>query len=248
MNNVIQTQTDFGEGKIVNEESIIFYSEGLALHGRLGYLESSKPSLVNVLLCSPHPFMCGDMENNVIRSIYRTLSQNGFTSFCFNYRGVGHSQTDRDLQEDQHLYWRYATCKDYEKKISIDCHAALNFLLKKSNPSSKIILLGYAFGCRPTLQLATNNRISECILIAPELNHSPTFLSLESIQKEVAIFFASNDTTCNRKMVKNLHVQIPNSTFLAYEISQADHFFIGKENDLANQILFHLTNKLAESK
>jgi len=43
------------------------------------------------LLCHPHPLYGGSMNNKVITTVERALQQKGWSTVCFNFRGVGAS-------------------------------------------------------------------------------------------------------------------------------------------------------------
>lgn len=43
------------------------------------------------VLCHPHPLYGGSMDNKVITTVERALQQKGWSTLCFNFRGVGES-------------------------------------------------------------------------------------------------------------------------------------------------------------
>lgn len=62
------------------------------LEGRLREGEGTK----GVIVCHPHPLYGGSMHNNVVDALEEGFSTSGFTTLCFNFRGVGTSGGDYD--------------------------------------------------------------------------------------------------------------------------------------------------------
>ncbi len=54
-----------------------FLSGNLKLEGAIHLPEGSGEKLPGVVLCHPHPLYGGDMNNNVVMAISRTLSERG---------------------------------------------------------------------------------------------------------------------------------------------------------------------------
>src|ERR1700710_2514676 len=49
------------------------------------------PSRGLAVVCHPHPLQGGTMDNKVVTTIARALTQRGWRTVRFNYRGVGQS-------------------------------------------------------------------------------------------------------------------------------------------------------------
>ncbi len=226
----------------MTEENIFFLSGSIKIQARLSYDDSLLTPVAKVLICPPHPFLGGDMENNVLTQISKTLVEHGFIVFRFNYRGIGMSETDRDLQEDQKLFWDNSTCPEYENKIYTDCEAAYQEISSVMNNVWPVYVVGYSFGCLPSLQLSNEHEIKKLCMISPPLSKwklDSELLSNNAQPKK--LFYAPDDFACSEQDVRTLYQQLAEPKFIQ-SFPEADHFFIGKEPALANSITEFLVN------
>jgi len=219
----------------VIEEKLFFMSEGIRIEGRLAYDESVKVPAAKVLLCPPHPFLGGDMENNVLTQITKTLTDNDFIVFRFNYRGIGKSESDRDLQEDQELFWKNSTCPAYEEKTYIDCEAAYQKLTGVMQTDWPVYVVGYSFGCLPSIQLSNDHDTTKLGLISPPLTKWKLDAAQLFNKKYKKFFYAPDDFACPKRDIDALYQQLPEPKSIQ-SFPDADHFFIGKELELANSV------------
>lgn len=220
----------------MTEENIFFPSEDIRIEARLSYDDSLLAPFAKVLICPPHPFLGGDMENNVLTQLSKTLVEHGFIVFRFNYRGIGLSETDRDLQEDQKLFWDNSTCPAYEEKIFIDCEAAYQKTSDVMQKDWPIYVIGYSFGCLPSIQLSNDHTIKKLSLISPPL--SKWKLGADQLCHNVQhkkLFYAPDDFACSEADVNTLYRQLVEPKSIQ-SFPEADHFFIGKEPALSNSV------------
>ena len=75
--------------------SVNFEGDVGSLEGDL-YLPNSDVKLPGVVVCHPHPMMGGDMYNNVVSAMCKSLFDLGIVSLRFNFRGVGDSAGTHD--------------------------------------------------------------------------------------------------------------------------------------------------------
>jgi uncharacterized protein len=219
----------------IQEEIIFFPSEQLSLEGRFAYDDNLSSPLAKALICPPHPFLGGDMDNNVVKQLNYTLAEAGFTVFRFNYRGIGKSESDRDLQQDQKEFWEHSTCPDYEAGIHLDCRSALQWLENTLDRSMPIYLVAYSFGCLPALSLSSNSLINKLVLISPPL--SKWKINTGQFERPIprSLFFATGDFACPEKDIEMLYAQMPEPKSIN-RFQDADHFFIGQEKQLAESV------------
>lgn len=223
------------------EESLKFDADGLALEGRLAYADWVDTPATAVLLCPPHPFLGGDMDNNVLSALSAALAAQGLAVLRFNYRGIGGSETARDLAPDQREFWEHSTCPRYEAEIREDCahaHAALLGLLP-STP--RISVIGYSFGCLPALEIAGRAPLAKLGLISPPLTKwtiDPLQLALPCPR---ALFYAPGDFACPAERIEALHAAGSGAREL-HAFPDADHFFIGHEARLADAVVRFLVD------
>lgn len=217
------------------EENLSFFSEGLRLEGRLAYGDGAGAADAKVLLCPPHPFLGGDMENNVLSALTKTLIRHELVVFRFNYRGIGQSETDRDLEQDQRAFWEDSTCPEYESKIFRDSQVALQTLVEVISTDKPVYIIGYSFGCLPAIQLASKNPVSRLGLISPPLTKWQ--FSADQFQPGTLkkLFYSTDDFACPTAAIEQLYSDMPAPCEI-HAFKDADHFFIGQEKMLANSV------------
>ncbi|MGB9826208.1 MAG: alpha/beta hydrolase [Desulfofundulus sp.] len=127
-------------------------SSGLVLEACLDLPAVSGP-FPGVVLCHPHPLYGGDMNNNVILAISRSLTGKGIASLRFNFRGVGRSQGcfANGIGEQE------------------DAQAALLLLSNREEiDPSRIGIMGYSFGGMVALAVGdTNNVVRAIAAVSP---------------------------------------------------------------------------------
>lgn len=218
----------------LTEEQVALCSDGLALEARLAYPDDGLLQ-GRVLLCPPHPFLGGDMDNNVVRALSAWLASAGFSVLRFNYRGIGASASARDLGEDQAAFWQHSTCPRYEAEITRDCAAAFAALPKLIPGAEAPILIGYSFGALPALSMAQHTPLSALVLIAPPVARWPLEFAHLRLPCPRLMVFAPDDFACPADHMRLLQQQAGEGCVLE-EIPDADHFFIGREDALCQCI------------
>ncbi|MGR9099070.1 MAG: alpha/beta hydrolase [Gammaproteobacteria bacterium] len=222
---------------ILQEEQVRFPSGGLTLEGRFAYDETLLSPLAKVLVCPPHPFLGGDMNNNVVARLGETLALGAFAVFRFNYRGIGASESDRDLQKEQQLFWERSTCPDYETAIHEDCRSALAWLKQTPDPGIPVYVAGYSFGCLPALELSeSDGLIRKLALISPPLTKWRISAGRLNRVLPRSLFFATGDFACPESDVESLYRDMPEPKSMT-RFRDAEHFFIGREVQLAAAVL-----------
>ena len=189
------------------------------LEGRLTYREenSDKPG---VILCSPHPLLAGNMDNNVITALADTLA-NHFPVLSFNYRGVGKSfKAEPDLPLFE--YWdRLDQSNDFSAIIS-DTKQVIEW---SKRFFSKFHLLGYSFGSFIGLSALPQSTLSFTGITPPLGEHN--FELLPGLRCKTLLIFAEKDSLLKQK-TNNLSAKAT-----IHNISDSDHFFLGKEQNVA---------------
>lgn len=213
------------------EEIVGVQSDGLALEGRYAYCsETAKPAAA-VLICPPHPFLGGDMDNNVVTALTRGIAADGLPVLRFNYRGIGASECTRDLHADQAEFWADSACPAYEAEIERDCHAAFAALATLVPRGTALFVLGYSFGCLPALALAQAERVERIGLIAPPLAKWPLASPAFGRRVPLAVFYAPGDFACPEADLDSFYATVPEPRE-RHCFAAADHFFVGHEADL----------------
>ncbi len=219
------------------EESLSFSSEGLSIEGLLSYSSAIQTPRAKVLLCPPHPFLGGDMQNNVIAHLNSALAEQGYLTLCFNYRGIGNSQSRRMLEADQQAFWDNSRCPEYESEMYTDCRSALEWLRLQLDRQLSILVVGYSFGCLPALKMAQQEDVvTGCALISPPLNRWPIPAEDVQFNKPKGLFYSPGDFACDSNWLQGLFESMSTPKAL-WETADADHFFIQKEPLLGEQVI-----------
>lgn len=214
------------------EEALRVDAGGLALEARLGYADDACAPAGAVLICPPHPFLGGDMDNNVLQALAAALAAAGLPVLRFNYRGIGASETARALDEDQREFWQHSSCPRYEAEIMRDAAGAYAALARLLPGIAAVSVVGYSFGCLPALAIAREAPLARLALISPPLVKWAIDDGAYDLPLPRALFYAPGDFACPRERIEALHAGATGVHEL-HAFDAADHFFIGHEAALA---------------
>jgi len=117
--------------RVLSDIDVTIPCGDITLEGRLRLPISPR---AGVLLCHPHPAFGGNMDTNLIVTLADALSQKGYATLRFNFRGVGGSTGK-------------ATGGDEEGE---DVLAALAFLREQG--VHQVVAAGYSFGAAVALE------------------------------------------------------------------------------------------------
>ena len=121
----------------MRESGIDFKSKSLTLEGVIASPNGLSGALPGVVVCHPHPLFGGDMNNDLVLAVCKSLVQEGFVTLRFNFRGVGTS--DGAFSKG-----------DKERE---DVAAALNMLRAwPAVDNARLALVGYSFGAAMILK------------------------------------------------------------------------------------------------
>lgn len=113
------------------------------LEGRLLFRPGAAPKRA-LLICPPHPFLAGNLDNNVVRALARRAAADGFAAVLFNYRGVGASSSPRPELPLYELWAALDRAGSYAE-IDLDFDAVLAWT---GGLCAEVHLAGYSFGTR----------------------------------------------------------------------------------------------------
>jgi len=141
------------------EERVHFNSGGMLLEGVLSY-EENLATPPAALICPPHPNLGGDMDNNVITALAQELSNGGYATLRFNYRGVGGSEGPfkpalskaEGTVAEKFRYWESTFGEGNLGGPLEDTKAALYFL-----KSRRVFIVGYSFGAVMGMRVGAAN-------------------------------------------------------------------------------------------
>lgn len=220
---------------MLHEESLTFMKDWFYLHGRLLYDESLEPEK-GVLLCSPHPHLGGNMENNVITHVAHALAEWGSVVMTFDYAGVGNSEGPWKSEMEQFEFWESVMDSEDYKIVIPDAEAAFDQLLKSlpSKPNT-VLVGGYSFGAIVALRLAYTRKVNGVFGISPPVGeYDLTFV--ESLDCPKYFIASDHDMACDTEEIREFCERVNAAEKLSM-IPGGDHFFVGHESTLCATLL-----------
>ena len=184
------------------------------------YYKSKQQGAPVALILHPHPQYGGTMNNRVVFETYNCFYKNKFSVIRINFRGVEKSDGVFDNGQGE---------------LS-DAAAALDWL-EKENPSfAQCWVSGFSFGALICMQLIMRRpEVNKFIAISPQPNvYDFTFLSPCPISGMVV--YGKNDELVQLDSILNLKKRLSMQKNIEVKfdsISNANHFYKGKEKDLA---------------
>jgi len=187
-----------------------------------------KGAFPGLVLCHPHPLFGGSMDNNVIYSVSKALTEKSIAVLTFNFRGVGGSQG------------RYGGGLGEQEDVT----SALDYLSKRKDiDKGRVGLAGYSFGAMVALPVANaDKRVKALVLIS--MPPGPEQISqLKNCFTPKLLISGTNDTVVPVEKARLMAGEAgePNETEL---IQGADHIWWGYEEVLAEKVSEFLTQKL----
>lgn len=219
------------------EEAVQFCSSGnLELEGVLTYEEDLRWGH-KVLLCSPHPNLGGNMDNNVILALARTLTGEGFITLRFNYRGVGGSQSYCKGFAENYKYWETTFGDGNLEGPLDDTKAALEFLESTTTEeSSKTSIVGYSFGAVMGMKVGINkSSVTALVGIATPFG-GYSFYFLATPKKPKLFICSDNDFATTIEDTKTAVARLSDPKELIIK-AHSSHFYIGNEKELCQDVL-----------
>ena len=194
---------------------VTFNCGEITLEGALEIPEG-KSIFPGVVLCHPHPLYGGDMNNNVITAVSRSLSEQGSASLRFHFRGAGNSEG-------------YFADGIGEQE---DAKAALYYLSNREEINQDALgLLGYSFGGMVALPVGINSGLVKALAaISPVI---PEDLQWDMV-KPVYIIWGTEDHFVPPPTEEEME-KLPSNVKL--EMARgASHFWWGNEKKAAAKI------------
>ena len=203
------------------EKKVFFESDGLKLEGLLNKSQSAK----GVVITHPHPLYGGDMYNNVVESIKKVYREKGYTTFRFNFRGVGESRGNYDNDQGEQE----------------DLRSALSFIA--STGIKQVALAGYSYGAWiNSLAACKDAAIKNIVLVSPPVAFID-FKPVTSIPGLKLVVTGSLDDYAPPNLVKKA-LPAWNKEATLEIINGADHFYAGYTKKLESVLrtFIHYTN------
>ena len=213
-----------------NEDKEIFIS-GPAGRIQAKYFKSKQSGAPVALILQPHPQYGGTMNNRIVYETYNCFYKNGFSVIRINFRGVDKSDGIFDNGQGE---------------LS-DAAAALDWIEKENSSYSQCWVSGFSFGALICMQLIMRRpEVNKFVAISPQPNvYDFTFLAPCPISGLVT--YGKNDELVQMDSILNLkkRLSMQKNIDVKFEpISNANHFYKGKEKELALLIDRYINEKV----
>lgn len=203
------------------------------LEGRLLYSEvgpGAAAAAGGAVVCAPHPFLAGNLENNVVRAVTRGLAAAGVPALAFNYRAVGGSFQPRPglpLFE----YWGALDAEGSYTEIEADLRDVLGFA---RGLLGAVSLVGYSFGATLALRCQEGaDAGGRWCAIAPPWGPAEV-ARLAGARGAALIVRAEREEVATAAAAAG-PVALPGVREVV--LPGSDHFFRGKEAEVAHEVV-----------
>ena len=174
------------------------------------------PARAGAVLCHPHPEYGGSMDNAVVVAVAGALVAGRVAALRFNFGGAGRSR---------------GGFSGGPAEID-DARAALAALRGELSPGAPLVLVGYSFGAWVALRLAAEtSELRHVVAIGPPLD----FLDwgfLGAVPAPITFLAGERDQFCaSARLTRTLAAHAGRIDLRT--ITGADHFFVGREDEVA---------------
>ena len=195
------------------------------------YFKNEKQGAPVALVLQPHPQYGGTMNNRIVHETYNCFYKNKFSVIKINFRGVEKSDGVFDNGQGE---------------LS-DAAAALDWIEKENPGYSQCWVSGFSFGALICMQLIMRRpEVNKFIAISPQPNvYDFTFLAPCPISGLITT--GKNDELVQIDSILNLKKRLSvqkNINVKFDSIPNANHFYKGKEKDLAYSIDQYIKDKI----
>ena len=196
------------------------------------YIKGKKVGAPIALVLQPHPQYGGTMNNRIIYETYNCFYKNGFSVIRINFRGVEKSDGMFD---------------DGQGELS-DAAAALDWLERENPGFSQCWVSGFSFGALICMQLIMRRpEVNKFIAISPQPDaYDFTFLAPCPISG--LVLYGKNDELVKHESIEILKKRLDmqkNIEVKFEQVSNANHFYKGKEKELAISVNRYIKDKIS---
>lgn len=215
----------------VIQENVRIQGPGGMLEGLLAY--PTERVSCSALIAGPHPFLGGDMGNNVVTALLNALASQGAVALAFNYGGVGGSEGGpADWPAIMSAFWKDGTFKE-EHDWASDTGSAITALRQWCDLPP--LLIGYSFGCWTLVGNLRDSGAQAIVLISPNPRQH-AFDPLSACPVPLLLIHSDNDFTCSvsQTIAWAESIREPKTRI---QLSAGEHFFRGHEEEVTGTVL-----------
>lgn len=213
------------------EESVGIQGRGRMLEGILAY--PADHTGCSALIVGPHPFLGGDMRNNVVNSLLKALASRGAVTLAFNYGGVGASEGGpADWPSVISTFWKEGAFPE-ENDWADDAGSAIAALRQWCDFPP--VLIGYSFGCWTVVRNLEGLCAKAIVLISPNPKQHG-FDELSSCPSPLLLIHSDNDFTYSVSEMMTWF-ELIREPKMRIQLSASEHFFRGHEMEVTAAVL-----------
>lgn len=184
----------------------------VALEGVLRLPDAPGPHAA-VLVCHPHPFYGGTMDNNVVMGVCWALERAGLAALRYNYRGVGGSE-GRMAAGEQDVADAVEALRALAGMDEVDGH--------------RVGICGYSFGAGVALGVAARSGLPRAVAVVGCPASVLQDVDLRSIRLAKLLVSGTRDPFAPADQVKELAARLADPKEV-HPLEGADHFLVGRE-------------------
>lgn len=208
------------------EERVEVPAGGARLPAVLAYPEAGRPA-TGMVVAGPHPFLGGQLENNVVAALARAGAGCGWLTLRFAYRSAGGG----DLAAQLDRFWATGHAPR-DGDLVHDLRAAVDFA-RSLRPVA--CLAGYSFGCWLVSRLVAEDGFDGAAVLAAPTVEQHDFSGMASRGGPTLVIGSRNDfATTADSLAEQVGSWRPPAELELFD--DAEHFFRGREDDLAGLV------------
>ncbi len=197
--------------------------DGLA--GLLAYPSEGRPR-GGLVVAGPHPFLGGQLENNVVQALARSGAESGWLTLRFAYHSPG-----GDLAGQMDRFWAtgHAPLDGellHDLRAAVTCAGAIEPVT---------CLASYSFGCWLVSRLAAEDGFNgAAVLVTPTVGHHD-FSTMRQWNGPKLVVGSENDFATPAELLAG-EVATWRQPVTLRMFERAEHFFRGREGELASVV------------
>ena len=213
----------------MRQTAVQFETNRLQFEGVVAQPDDMAGPVPGVVICHPGPLNGGNMDNNVVVAVSVALVEKGFTTLRFNYRGVGNSQGQHSKGELEHQ----------------EARGAIEFLGKWPGvDENRLGLAGYSFGTGVILGNADLQKKARAYaLISPSIARLAG-TPLRSNERPKLVISGEQDRLIQSPQLQPVLESFA-QPFCCEFIPGADHYWLGREDEMAGRVSRFFSEYLA---
>ncbi len=213
----------------MRQERVTFTSGELSLEG-VCHIPDGEDPFAAVVVCHPHPFYGGNMDNFVVIAVCQALCDKGIVALRFNFRGVGQSEG-----------------KLAGEGTPDDVSSALSFVASMKEVDAKRLgVCGYSAGAIAAFsKTPLDERIQAITAISPPLSMTP-LVGLSAYLGPKMVISGELDNFTSQQDLERF-IETLNEPKECHVIPGVDHFWWGYESELGGDVSSFFAKALIES-